>query len=64
MTMFDLFHHEGEDGADVGVAVDEVGRPIWMWYFWPFFSWSKFTIENMIRQVVLDFYVGENLLGR
>ena len=24
----DLCHHEGEDGADVGVAVDEVGRPI------------------------------------
>ena len=28
IMMFDLCHHEGEDGADVGVAVDEVGRSI------------------------------------
>ena len=39
--MFDLCHHEGEDGADVGVAVDEVGRPIWI--FWTIFQFVMAT---------------------
>ena len=37
----DLSHHEGEDGADVGVAVDEVGRPIWI--FWTIFQFVMAT---------------------
>ena len=36
-----LADQKGEDGADVGVAVDEVGRPIWI--FWTIFQFVMAT---------------------